>query len=59
MTVITAVYACFDVILIWKTSNFLELLSGNQAQTGCDFVWLWSSSHIQLSDILCQNMFGI
>ncbi len=48
----TAVYACFDVIHILRTLNFLELLSGSQAQTGCDFVWLWSSSHIQHSDTL-------
>lgn len=53
MTVDTAVNACFDVIHILKTSNFLELLSGSQTQTGCAFVWLWSSSHIQHSETLC------
>lgn len=52
MTVDTAVHACFDVIHILRTSNFLKLLSGSQTQTGCDFVWLWSSLHIH-TDTLC------
>lgn len=50
MTVDTAVYACFDVIHILRISNFLELLSGSQTQTGWDYVWHWTSSRIQHSE---------